>query len=376
MAGFQSPYGMLALVPRAISFARSALSQKCWYLIFSVTDRCNQRCLMCFNREEKDAPPELTLNEIRKLARAFPSLYQLTLSGGEPSIRPDLPEIISAFNSPRTVPRITLPSNGQLPEKLERLTSRLCRENPESMINVALSLDGVGEVHNLIRGVSNAFERHEESRKRIQALLAKHSNLSLVVASVLSSFNANHMDELIDYIYTQSWPSRHGIMLARGDTRDALAKNVDIGFALDVLNRFHAMQRTFQSGVGKAWLDVYHRNRIDTISTNRMIDPCLAGSKLLVLDARGELFPCEVLDSLINSGQVTHNGRASFGNVRDVDYQVDNLLNTPGAQSLTRFIRNGGCACTFECALLNNFALNWMNYPRVLFQLIKNLIAM
>jgi len=364
---------LFSLPGRALRFARSALSKHCWYLIFSVTDRCNQRCLMCFN-QTVESHPELTLDEIRKVAEGFSSLYQLTLSGGEPLLRPDLPEIVAAFNARRAIPRITLPSNGQLPERLEQLASRLCRENHDSMINVALSLDGVGVVHDRIRGVEGAFERHEESRERILSLAKLHPNLSLVIASVLSTFNAKDMDSLLDYVQQMSWPPRHGIMLARGETRESSAKDVDSGFALDVLRRFREMQRPYQSRLEQAWLDVYHRNRLETIARARMVDPCLAGRKLLVLDARGQLSPCEMLSSLMRSGQVAYRGSSSFGNVRETNYRLDTLLGSPEAASLTGFIRGGGCACTFECALLNNFALNWRNYPRVLARLVKSLL--
>ncbi len=64
------------------------------YLILFVNNICQLRCDMCFYWDSMQVKTtQLTLEEIEKLAKSLPNLLQLTLTGGEPSLRKDLPEI-------------------------------------------------------------------------------------------------------------------------------------------------------------------------------------------------------------------------------------------------------------------------------------------
>ena len=349
---------------------RAAISPQCWYLIFSVTNLCNQRCRMCFNRD-MDQPSDdiLTLEEIKKIAMHFDGLFQLTLSGGEPLLRRDLPDIVRAFCSRRAVPRITLPSNGQLPDVLERITKQLLTENPGSNINVALSLDGVGERHDDIRGVRGAFEKFGESLERLSKLKTAYPNLTVVVASTISSFNQDYTDELLDFIGNSLEPQMYGMMMARGKTREEGATDIAKEQFLATLKKLHRLQSPHFSKTNRAWNDVYLRNRIDTIHHGRMTDPCKAGSKLLVLTYNGFVWPCEPLQSSTYEGEAPLEGGFCYGNLRDADYDVRRLLRGEHAEQIRKFIDEKRCACTFECALLNNFALNPANYIKAMKEL-------
>ncbi len=75
--------------------------QTCCTLI-EVTQRCNLRCPVCFADAGKDVSGDLSLNEIRGmleklLVAAGPC--NLQLSGGEPTVREDLPEIVALGRS-------------------------------------------------------------------------------------------------------------------------------------------------------------------------------------------------------------------------------------------------------------------------------------
>ncbi|MFZ5427391.1 MAG: radical SAM protein [Thermodesulfobacteriota bacterium] len=356
----------LSILRKGGRFLRSALSGSCWYLIFSVTGRCNQRCRMCFNWRKAEDNDQLSIDEIERIAPQFTSLFQLTLSGGEPILRDDVVDIVKLFNRARPVPRITLPSNGQLPERLEKVVRQLAAALPESNINVALSLDGVGSLHDHIRGVPGAFERHKESRARLDRLRGEHPNVSTVVASVYSSYNKDRFDELLGYIAQQDRPEIHGIMFARGDTRDAQAKVASREDFIARMNQLRGIQLPRASRFQRAWTSVYHANRVETMRGRRMVDPCRAGDKLLVIDHKGTLSPCEVMEEEALAGEFNYPGPYSYGSLRESGYSVDALLHAPRGRALTSFIRRGGCHCTFECALLNNFPLNPRNYFRCL----------
>lgn len=95
-------------------------------LRISVTDRCNFRCPYCMPKEVFGAnhaflkdPQLMTLAELTRIARAFRSLgvEKIRLTGGEPLLREDVPELVRALKHDLGVPDIALTTNGWLLEK-------------------------------------------------------------------------------------------------------------------------------------------------------------------------------------------------------------------------------------------------------------------
>jgi cyclic pyranopterin phosphate synthase len=95
-------------------------------LRISVTDRCNFRCPYCMPKEIFGAgypflrdPELMTLPEIARIARAFGSLgvEKIRLTGGEPLLRPDVPELVRVLKEELRVPDVALTTNGWLLER-------------------------------------------------------------------------------------------------------------------------------------------------------------------------------------------------------------------------------------------------------------------
>ena len=116
-------------------------------LRISVTDRCNFRCRYCMPREIfgeahrfLPRPELLTVEEIGRIARAFAQLgvQKIRLTGGEPLLRADLPEIVGTLAALPGMD-IALTTNGSL---LEKQAQRL-RE--AGLQRVTVSLDSLDE---------------------------------------------------------------------------------------------------------------------------------------------------------------------------------------------------------------------------------------
>lgn len=80
--------------------------------LLEVTDRCNLRCRFCFadNEQATDRPLSDILEDIRDIVKKTGGTL-LQLSGGEPTLRDDLPEIV-AFAKEAGYPYIQLNTNG------------------------------------------------------------------------------------------------------------------------------------------------------------------------------------------------------------------------------------------------------------------------
>src|ERR1700694_5522699 len=66
-------------------------------VILFVTSRCNAFCQTCFYHAELNQPGDMTFAQIEKISRTMPPITDLWLSGGEPTLRRDISEIIDTF---------------------------------------------------------------------------------------------------------------------------------------------------------------------------------------------------------------------------------------------------------------------------------------
>jgi MoaA/NifB/PqqE/SkfB family radical SAM enzyme/protein-L-isoaspartate O-methyltransferase len=128
----------------------NAATRRLYSVTLAVTNRCPFNCWHCYNagRSQHDVP----LPVLRDLARELQDLgaVMVTLTGGEPLLRDDLPEILRAFDSRSCV---VLGTTG------EGLTAERARNlKDEGLFAVGISLDSDREAeHDRSRGRAGAF---------------------------------------------------------------------------------------------------------------------------------------------------------------------------------------------------------------------------
>jgi cyclic pyranopterin phosphate synthase len=117
-------------------------------LRISVTDRCNFRCTYCMPREvygrDYDFLPRaelLTFEEIVRLARAFTALgvRKIRLTGGEPLLRRDLPDLVRMLAAVEGAEDVTLTTNGSLLRRHARALA------DAGLARVSVSLDSLDD---------------------------------------------------------------------------------------------------------------------------------------------------------------------------------------------------------------------------------------
>jgi cyclic pyranopterin phosphate synthase len=130
----------------------------------SVTDRCNLRCRYCMPEDDYVWLPRrsiLTFEETDRLVRVFTGLgvSKVRLTGGEPLLRHDLPELVRQLARNGSIADLALTTNGLLLARnaaalrdagLARITVSLDTLRPERMLEFAKSarhaevLEGIG----------------------------------------------------------------------------------------------------------------------------------------------------------------------------------------------------------------------------------------
>ena len=94
-----------------------SLGRSIEYLRISVTDRCNFRCVYCMPLEGLQWLPKsdiLSYEEIAALVRELAplGLRRIRITGGEPTIRPDLSRLIELIRGVQDISDISLSTNG------------------------------------------------------------------------------------------------------------------------------------------------------------------------------------------------------------------------------------------------------------------------
>lgn len=123
-------------------------------VVWNATRRCNLRCRHCYSASDDDpAEGELSGDEARAMIDDVARFGApvLLLSGGEPTLRPDLPEL-AAFARDAGL-RTALSTNGT------RITPKRARRLVEAGVAYAgVSFDGPAEANDRFRGVAGAFD--------------------------------------------------------------------------------------------------------------------------------------------------------------------------------------------------------------------------
>lgn len=152
-----------------------ALARPLRDLRISVMDRCNFRCPYCMPRDEyHDAyrflksSERLSFEEITRLARLFATLgvSKFRITGGEPLLRPNLPDLINDLSSLPGSPDLALTTNGVLLGKhatelraagLARVTVSLDSLDPEIFARMS---GGFGSLAEVLDGIEHARRAH------------------------------------------------------------------------------------------------------------------------------------------------------------------------------------------------------------------------
>ncbi len=135
-----------------------------------VTYRCNARCNMCSRYKEPSRPEdEISVDTIRKL----PPMYFTNITGGEPFLRTDLKEIVRELY--KKSDRIVISTNGFFTDRIVDL----CKEFPD--IGIRISIEGLEETNNAIRGLEDGFNRGCATLKILRQMGMKDVGFGMTV---------------------------------------------------------------------------------------------------------------------------------------------------------------------------------------------------
>ncbi|MBI5486987.1 MAG: radical SAM protein [Deltaproteobacteria bacterium] len=156
------------------------------FCVWELTLACDARCIHCGSSAGAPRPAELDTPEALALCDALADLGvpHVTLSGGEPLLRPDWEQLAA-----RLVARdvaVELISNGLALD--DDVARRIARSGVRS---VTLSIDGPEAIHDALRGVRGAFSRAVAAAARL-----RRQGLPVGAATQINARNIDRLEEL------------------------------------------------------------------------------------------------------------------------------------------------------------------------------------
>ncbi|PIE80012.1 MAG: radical SAM protein [Chloroflexi bacterium] len=325
-------------------------------ITLSPSPRCNSRCLTCniwMKREN-----ELTLGEWEKvLASLGKTPYWFTISGGEPLMFPDIVDLTKLAYKYCQPGIINIPTNAILKSGPERVRDIL-KTCTDSQLIINLSLDGVGQKHDTIRGVKGNFEKFEERLGQYLALRDEFPNLAVGIHSVVSVFSVGHLDELIAYA-DQSGADQFITEIAEPRVElDTVGLPItpspeDYAAAIDRLTAYvNSKQYSGVSRITEAFRVEYYKLVKRVLEEQDQVIGCYAGWASAQIYADGTVWPCCVRAD-------------NLGNLRDYNYDFKEIWFGDKIKEVRRSILAKECYCPLANASYTNMLMDVSTAARV-----------
>jgi len=251
---------------------------------FEVTDRCNSHCTHCAIWRRKSTDNHLTVYEIEQTLRdpLFRDLKWLIVSGGEPILREDIEEIL--ISQYKIFPNIMvhLSTNGILAERVLQVVKRLLQKNIH--VGIGVSLDAIGEKHDLIRGTPGNFQKTNWLLLELVKLRDQPYPLDISIGFVLSKLTLESFDKVRDYAeklkipLTVQWFNESSFY---GNIGSSLVNLSDVSQQVEMRRIIKSLPYSI---LNEKWLDWLKGKSIRF--------PCLAMYKFIVLKCNGDIVPC------------------------------------------------------------------------------------
>lgn len=286
-----------------------------------ITYRCNARCNMCACFKDPSKPEdEITLDDIKKL----PEMAFTNITGGEPFIRKDIVEIVRELY--KKTNRIVISTNGYFTERI----LSLCDLFPD--IGIRISIEGLQESNDTIRGIPDGFNRGYSTLKK----LVEKNHKDIGFGCTVQEMNAHDLIPLYqlsnELNLEFATATLHNSFYFR-KTDNKIEDKTKVAKAFEAL-----INDLLKSKSPKKWFRAYfNHGLINYIYGNKRLLPCEMGTDGFFLDPYGHVMPC--------NGSIE---RMSMGNLKEKTW--DEIWNSEQAEKVREKVRE----CTRNCWMIGS----------------------
>lgn len=281
---------------------RAKLFKNPFYTLVYVTRRCNYRCRACNVWHYAKREEEMSLASFEKVADNLAKLgvTNIVLTGGEPFLREDFPEIIKIFSAHGKF-SIRVQTNGG-PHLTEALLDRAIEAGLD---DISVSLDSLDPAkQDYLCNSSGAWENAVKTLKLIIKIIPH--NLT-VVNTIVNGINLDEIPEIIKFVsdlgaYSAITPVTLAVSpekksLHRGYSKDLLLSNIDKKRVDQIYSQILKMKKEGYSILSST---KFLENSREVIKDGNMRWTCDAGELYFVVFPDGSISPCGESCSTLN----------------------------------------------------------------------------
>jgi AdoMet-dependent heme synthase len=268
------------------------------FVIWEITGSCNLQCEHCLSSAGKTLPNELSTPEAMSILDRLEEMkvFNISFSGGEPLMRPDIFDIIDYASQKKL--SIELLTNGAL--ITEKVLNRLKDSN---IFNVQVSIDGIGETHDIFRGRKGTYERAINAIK-----LLRDANYNVSISSTVTRQNMSEIPRIIDMAIDLGISMfKTTLFMPAGRGKGNIDK---LALTRQDVKKFTYMMIEKKKEVGKSiiinsetdypWLsEGVDKKSLESMKLDKSLKVgCTAGTSSFYINPDGKIAPCPFLRNL------------------------------------------------------------------------------
>lgn len=305
-------------------------------LSLEITHHCIAKCIMCNIWKIPDHVEDLPLTQWIKLLSSdlFLDLRELDITGGEPFLRKDLPQLFFEIcrlkkKNLGKLKSIAVTTNGLLTERVLKATETILKKLKAAGLDlvVVCAMDGIGDIHDRVRNYRDAWKKVNETVQGLKKLRESYPNLIIGLKTTVLPINVEALTHISLYanengLFTIISPC----IITRGRYLNP-DRAADLVFTDDMKRK---VTDFFKSDLFR-WS--YHAEAlVRYFERGDMKKPCTCGFNYLFVRSTGQMLLCPLIDS-------------SPGNIKD--RSVENLFRSEEACRMRR--RIGGYPECLKC---------------------------
>jgi MoaA/NifB/PqqE/SkfB family radical SAM enzyme len=320
-------------------------------LQLTITYACNSRCKRCniwkiYQEHPEKIKEELSLEHYEVLFKDYgKDLKWLSITGGEPTLHRHLVDIVALAKQYGDLEIVSFPTNGLLPSILEERVRQMLALGVSP--HVSVSLDGLGEVYERVRGIRGGDKKAIESFERLREL-----GVDVHFEFTVHPENAEHVKEFL----TTFEYARHVKVFTFTHTSSSFYSNESNPVKQEELRKIRQalefIYKWYKVDGWQWWVEKFHLKLALKFLDKGQVMPCAVGRGVITIDPYGNVAPCWFLPSA--------------GNVKE--QRLRNIVRSSRWQQLSQRAARLQCPrCWINCFSMPSMAM----YPeRLLWALI------
>lgn len=262
-------------------------------ILWDITRKCNLACQHCYAYKEGDYSEELSLEQMYKTIDDLKELqpYLIVYGGGEPLVRNDFIEIIKRTKEVLKC-RIKILTNGTL------LTPEIIKKIKPYVDFIQISLDGMEQNHDYLRGHAGSFVKAVEAIK-----LVRQNGIETGICMTINKYNLEDIDWVIHFALEQGvYKLRISPFVASGKAvKNYTEWVIPQKLLIKLYARLAQYRLKYKNEIlfdfrdelyGKAFLGCPG----DKLDVHNQYLLCAAGRSLFYINPEGYVTPCNFID--------------------------------------------------------------------------------